>query len=71
MGIINAENKKKFQGNTAISLLKNINVVNFLSDIEKIYFRKFVSKIKIFDYSNKHTPTGTNMYLEPDDVPML
>ena len=28
-------------------------------------------KIKIFDYSNKHTPTGTNMYLEPDDVPML
>ena len=28
-------------------------------------------KIKIFDYSNKHTPTGTNMYLEPEDVPML
>lgn len=28
-------------------------------------------KIKIFDYSNKHTPTGTNMYLEPDDVPMF
>lgn len=28
-------------------------------------------KIKIFDYSNKHTPTGTNMYLEPNDVPML
>lgn len=29
------------------------------------------NKIKIFDYSNKHTPTGTNMYLEPDDVPMF
>ncbi|WP_370228230.1 S41 family peptidase [Mesoflavibacter sp.] len=29
------------------------------------------NKIELFDYSNKHTPTGTNMYLEPDDVPML
>ncbi len=29
------------------------------------------NKIELFDYSNKHTPTGTNMYLEPDDVPMF
>lgn len=29
------------------------------------------NKIELFDYSNQHTPTGTNMYLEPEDVPML
>ncbi|HIC30626.1 MAG TPA: carboxyl-terminal protease, partial [Flavobacteriaceae bacterium] len=29
------------------------------------------NKIELFDYSNQHTPTGTNMYLEPDDVPMF
>jgi C-terminal processing protease CtpA/Prc len=29
------------------------------------------NKIELFDYSNQHTPTGTNMHLEPDDVPMF
>lgn len=52
VGLIKKDHTKKFQGNTAVSILKNVTVVNMASDLDKIYFRKFVNKIRIFDYNS-------------------
>jgi len=66
---------KKFQGNDAIKVLKNFTVDEICTELDRIYFRRFLDKKGIYEYTNDDNKLlnrgkvlhGTNLDYDKED----